>query len=386
MHRSQTEVTTKSAPPRGRWSRYGPPAVVLAMLALVGGVALLPNATREVPEIEIPPVNVRLQQLAPLPELADVLTLTAVVEPERVVRVPAEVSARIERRGTRSQAVSGRGRTWEAGSPIEEGEPVSAGDPIAYLNTDLLKARYERARAQLEYDQRELVRKTDLAERGIVSRTELDDAETRRAISQAALNEMARELDRAVITAPQRGTLNRWLMEVGEFANPGDPVAELVDTYTVKVVVEVPERDVGVLRVGDEAVVVADPGAPRPLTAPITYISAVADAGTRTTRVEISVDNSAAELRSGQIVQVQLTRRVLRDVIMIPLDSVIPLEHGRMVYVAEDGVAAPREVELGLIRGRNVQVLAGLRPGERLIVDGQRYVGAGQRLNVVAEQ
>jgi len=182
---------------------------------------------------------------------------------------------------------------------------------------------------------------------------------------------MARELDRAVITAPQRGTLNRWLMEVGEFANPGDPVAELVDTYTVKVVVEVPERDVGVLRVGDEAVVVADPGAPRPLTAPITYISAVADAGTRTTRVEISVDNRAAELRSGQIVQVQLTRRVLRDVIMIPLDSVIPLEHGRMVYVAEDGVAAPREVELGLIRGRNVQVLAGLRPGERLIVDGQ---------------
>ena len=356
------------------------------MLAFVGGVALLPNATREVPEIEIPPVNVRLQQLTPLPELADVLTLTAVVEPERVVRVPAEVSARIERRGTRTQAVTVHGRTWDADSRIEEGEPVSLGDPIAYLNTDLLKARYERARAQLEYDQRELVRKTELADRGITSRTELDDAETRRAISQAALNEVARELDRAVITAPQRGTLNRWLMEVGEFANPGDAVAELVDTNTVKVVVDVPERDVGVLRVGDLAMVLPSLTDGEALTAPISYISAVADAGTRTTRVEISVDNSAGQLRSGQIVQVRLTRRVLRDAIMIPLDSVIPLEHGRMVYVSEDGVAAPREVDLGIIRGRNVQVLRGLQPGDRLIVDGQRYVGAGQRLNVIAEQ
>ena len=92
-------------------------------------------------------------------------------------------------------------------------------------------------------------------------------------------------------------------------------------------------------------------------------------------------------LHSGQIVRVVLTRRVLRDVLMIPLEAVIPLEEGYVVYVADaKGRAERREVTLGLIRGRSVQAVDGLAAGDLLIVEGHRFIGPDQPINIVARQ
>ena len=114
--------------------------------------------------------------------------------------------------------------------------------------------------------------------------------------------------------------------------------------------------------------------------------SELADEHTRTSRLEITVDNRERLLRSGQIVRARLTRRVLNDVIMIPLGSVIPLERGRVVYVVEGGQAQRRLVELGFIKGRSVQILAGVEAGDLLIVAGHRFVGPGQPVTIVSDE
>jgi membrane fusion protein (multidrug efflux system) len=84
------------------------------------------------------------------------------------------------------------------------------------------------------------------------------------------------------------------------------------------------------------------------------------------------------ELRSGRIVRVRLTRRVLTDVIMIPLQAVIPLDEEQAVYVVANGTAQRRVVELGFMKGWQVQVRRGLSAGDRLIVSGHRFVAPGQ--------
>ena len=99
--------------------------------------------------------------------------------------------------------------------------------------------------------------------------------------------------------------------------------------------------------------------------------------------MEILVDNARRALHSGQIVRVRLRRRVVRNVIMVPLAAVIPLEDGRAVYVVENGTAQRRDVELGFWRGRSVQVLSGLKAGEKLIIRGHQYVASGQAVKVV---
>jgi len=389
----RTDSHTGGKPPR--WGRrLIPPALILVGVILVAVVALMRPATPTPPPAEPVPVNVEVRLVRPTPELPDTFDLTGVIEPDRVVNVAAEVAGRIERYGQRTREVTWHGQVLPAGRTLTEGEPVSAGDPLVHLNRDLLEAAYERSRAQAEYDEREYRRILDLFERGLTSKTELDDARTRRDISKATLDEAARQLARTTILAPCDGILNRLVMEVGEYARPGDVVAEIVVVDTVKVAVDVPERDVSYLKLGRPAdVIPLDNGAGSPsngasgsYAGQITYISARADEGTRTTRTEVTIPNPAYRLHAGQIVRVRLTRRVLHDVIMVPLASVIPLEDGKEVYVVVDGCAQRRPVELGLIKGREVQILSGLAPGDRLIVNGQRLVASGQPVRVVQEQ
>jgi membrane fusion protein (multidrug efflux system) len=390
-----------------RAARWIPAMLVIIAAALVGFVALMPNETPPMPEPVIPPVNVKVRTVQAIPQLADTFELTAVVEPNRVVRVAAEVAGRIESFGSRGERVAASNPVHRPNSNadplptsdergqesaaltvgLEEGDFVFRGDPIVHLNADLYRAGFDRAQAQFELDQREYRRVQGLFERDAAPKKELDDARTKREISKAALDEATAQLERTTISAPISGVLNRLPMEVGEYAASGDCVAEIVDVEQVKVVVDVPERDVHYLKVGDIADVSLRAPDDRVVKGEIAYMSEVADEHTRTTRLEITVDNRDNLLRSGQIVRARLTRRILTNVILIELAAVIPLEDGKAVYVVDgSGRAERRVVQLGVIKGRSVQVLGGLQVGDRLIVAGHRYVGPGQPVAVVEEQ
>ncbi len=352
---------------RKRSRRLVPALIVLLVAAGVAVVASIPAAKPPLKPAEVPPVDVRVMQVQPEPKVPDSIHLPAVVEANRVINVAAEVAGRIER------------------IAAEEGREVRAGELIVQLNKDLLQADYDRAKATAEYDQREYERMAELLKRDLATPAEHDQARTKAAASKAELDAAQARLDRSDIYAPINGFLEDLTVELGEYVKAGDPVARIVDIDTAKVVADVPERDVPYFSVGAlEQVIFQLRGQERELPGTILYIGELADPKTRTSRVEIEVKNPQHLLRSGQIVGAVLTRRVLEDVIMVPLGVVIPLESGKAVYVVEDGKAQRREVELGLIKGTNVQVLpGGLRAGDLLVVSGQRLVAPGQPVNII---
>jgi membrane fusion protein (multidrug efflux system) len=336
-------------------------SMVLALAAaFVVAVVILPAPARKPPPKRLAPVNVTAVEIEPIPNYRHTFKLPGSVEPNRVVSVAAEVAGRIEQ------------------VPCREGQPVKAGERLVLLNTDLLQAEYDRAQASMQFDAREATRVQDLVERGAATANELDQARTKAAASRAAFSAAKARLERAVISAPISGVLNRVPVEVGEYVSPGMPVAEIVEIDTAVVVADVPEQDIHYLRVGQSEEVEVDSLGRRRLVGTIRYIGELADPRARTTRVEIEVPNTDRLLRSGQIVTVVLLQRILEGVILIPLDSVIPLEKEYRVYVVEDGKAQPRTVKLGFFRGRSVRVLSGLAAGESLIVEGHHYVSAGQ--------
>ncbi len=313
-------------------------------------------------------MNVEVMTLQAIDKLPDTFEVPGVVEPNIVVEVAAEVEGRIEE-------IQGR-----------EGQLCAKGDPLIRLNTDLLQAAYDRDKAQAEFDQREYDRVMRLQDRGVATANEVDQARTKAAASKAAYDEAAARLARAVILAPVGGILDEVPVEGGEYVREGQVVAKIVDIETVKVVVDVPELDVRYLQLGQEEDIVIDVLNDRRRVGTITYISVLADERTRTSRVEITVDNRRRQLRSGQIVRVCMIRRILSGVLLIPLETVIPLEEGKAVYVVEDGLAQRRQVKLGLIRGWSVQILDGLSEGDQLIVVGHRFVSPGQKVRIVGER
>ncbi len=344
--------------------------IAFGTLAALGAVSQLPQRKQEAPATEAPPVKVAVMTVTAAPELPDTFELPAVVEPNRIVTVSAEADGRIE---------------WIG---VKEGDLVRAGDPLIRLNTDLLRAQFQRAEAQAKFNQTEFDRIKGLVDKGAAPVRDLDSAAAQLAINKAQLEECRVRLARAQITAPLTGVLNDLPVELGEYVTmmPLTTLAKIVDIDTVKVAVEVPERDMAFLATGQKAEVsLNDRGQPCSLNGTITFISQIADARTRSTHMEITLPNQQHVLHSGQIVTVRLTRQILKDAIMIPLLAVIPMEDGRAVYVVESAKAARRNVELGTIKGDRIQIRSGLTPGDKLIVAGHRFVAPGQKVDIVPE-
>lgn len=367
------EVSPKSADveqKRGRLARFAIKAViVLGAIGLLAGVVMMPPDDGETAATEVPPVNVTVMTVTADPELPDTFDLPAVVEPNRVVTVSAEVAGRVERILSR------------------EGSKVVAGALLIELNADLIRPQVEMAQAQHERSQIEYKRMAELVDMEATSRSDLDNATVSLAASKAQLAEVQARLERARIFAPIAGVLNDLPVEQGEYVQPGTPVAELVETNPVKVVVDVPERDVAFFEVGRPAEVFAEVrGEEISRTGTITFIDELADLQTRSTRMEVTVANDEGLLRSGQIVRVRLTRQILENAVLIPLLAVIPMEQGQAVYVVNSSEAQRRDVKLGIIKGDRIRVTAGLEPGEKLIVSGHRFVAPGQNVTVVSEK
>ncbi|MBN1506962.1 MAG: efflux RND transporter periplasmic adaptor subunit [Sedimentisphaerales bacterium] len=342
--------------------------ILVAAVSVVAAISQMPSQKKEAAATEAPPINVTAMTVVAEAQLPDTFELPAVVEPNRIVSVAAEVAGAINR------------------IPPKEGSLVQAGDVLVQLNTDLITPQVEIAKAQYDRDKIQYERISALVKTDAASRNDLDDTTTRLATSQAQLQEVQARLERTRIVAPITGVLNNLPMEEGEYVQPGVPVAEVVETNPVKVVVQVPERDIAFFATGQNAEILANiKGCDQTITGTITFISEVADPQTRSTRMEVTVANRDGTLRSGQIVRARLTRRVLANAVMVPLLAVIPLEEGYAVYVVESGQAQRREVTLGPIKGDRVQVTSGLNPGDRLIIAGHRFVAPGQKVNVVPQ-
>ena len=347
--------------------------IAVAALAAPGGCE-----DKETPPSARPPVNVSVVTIVPLASKADSFDLHAKVEPNRVVHVAAEVDGRIEE------------------VCREEGTRVKAGidsKPIIKLNTDLLAARFKQAKARRDIDNLEHDRMKKLRASKTATQSELDQIREQANTSQAAFDEARALLNRTEIRPPIDGILNHRPVEKGDYVQAGTVVAEIVDIDTVKIVAHVPERDIHFLKFGDKAgILYTYRRETRSRDAAITFISKLSHPRALTTRIEVKVDNSSGEFFSGQIVTLRLKRRELKNVIMIPMDSVIPLPQASgqskyAAYVVEGGKARRRTdlaIDLAFIEGKNVRLVSGLKAGEKLIVAGHRYVGPDQPVTVVA--
>jgi len=351
----------------------------LLPLALSIAIAALGGCKeKETPTTERPPVNVSVMTIVPLASKADSFDLHAKVEPNRVVHVAAEVDGRIEE------------------VCCEEGTRVKAGagsKPIIKLNTDLLAAKLKQAKAQSDIDQLEHARLEKYRASRTATESELDQIREKANASKAAFDEARAMLDRTQIYPPIDGILNHRPVEKGDYVQAGTVVAEIVDSDTVKIVAHVPERDIHFLKLGDKTTIIYTyRRETRTLDAAITFISKLSHPRSLTTQIEVKIDNSSGEFFSGQIVSLRLKRRELKNVIMIPMDSVIPLPQASgqskyAAYVVEGGKARRRTdlvIDLAFIEGKNVRLVSGLKAGEKLIVAGHRYVGPDQPVAVVA--
>lgn len=270
---------------------------------------------------------------------------------------------------------------------VEKGAVVTVGQRLLEIDDAVLRSQVDEATAQASLANETWERRKRLYEEDQVG-SELAYLEAKYGADQASarLATLQTRLRRTVIRAPIDGFLENRLVEVGSMVSVGTHVARIVSIDPVKVVAGVPERYARDVTVGASARVVFDV---LDISADhtISFVGATVNAQNRTFLVELEMPNPDGAIKPQMVANLGLVRQTIEDAIVIPQEALVRVEEGYVVFLVEgDGDAAvvlSRAVELGHSQRNEVVIEAGLSPGERLIVVGQRQVTAGDRVRIV---
>ena len=161
-------------------------------------------------------------------------------------------------------------------------------------------------------------------------------------------------------------------------------ILSLHDVDTVRTLIEVVEKDVPLVRVGQRAEIRAEAYPLRVFEGTVTRVVQALNRATRTMTVEVDLPNRDHLLKGGMFARVEVLVDRHLNAIQIPLDAVSRLEEFQYVYVVQDGKAHQVPVTLGSRVENRVEVLKGLAGDEQLIVSGKDLVSEGMAVQVQA--
>ncbi|MDH7498132.1 MAG: efflux RND transporter periplasmic adaptor subunit, partial [Syntrophomonadaceae bacterium] len=203
--------------------------------------------------------------------------------------------------------------------------------------------------------------------------------------ARAALDNARTNLANSSVPSPIAGTVGLVSVSVGDAVGAQTQVAVVSDTSRLQVQVNAAEADVSSIRPGSAVKVYVPAVSERPFAGIVETVAQAADPRARTYPVKVVLDNPGGELRSGMFAEVHLTTASRAGVLALPLEAVGEKGARKIVYVVDDkSVAHEREVTLGLQGETLVEVLSGLKAGERVVVKGQTLIRDGDRVRVVA--
>jgi membrane fusion protein (multidrug efflux system) len=346
----------------------------LVVILLVGVIFLLSGRIQSEGEVikertanslrtERRPTNVITMEMVPTP-LRERLSLPGTVKPWKSLNVVAEVSGKIVEK------------------KVSEGRRVQKGDILARIDERDYKNALASSRASYQVAKATQKRLESLYKEKVGTQSQLDDIIARVRTSQAAMDNAALALERCTIRAPFDGVVNRFHIEAGQYLAIGDPVAEVLQIDRVKIEVGIPESDVDKVRRLKHFTVKIDALGGRRFQGTRHYLYKNSDNFARLYNLEIAVDNPSGEILPDMFTRVEIVKTEVTNGLGVPLYTLINRRGIDALYVVTDGVARLTPVETGIQDGWQVEISKGLKPGDQVVVVGQRQIDDGEAVNV----
>jgi membrane fusion protein, multidrug efflux system len=260
---------------------------------------------------------------------------------------------------------------------VREGAEVTRGTPLFKVDDAELKAEVARAEAERDLAQQSLARTRDLLAQKASSQSELERAEATARSTAAQLALLKVRLDRTVVRAPFSGIVGERTVSLGDYVTTSSPLVTLQTVSPQRAAFQVPERYAERLKSGQTVTfrVAALPG--KEFTGRVDFVDPVVQLPARTITVKAQVPNPRRELQSGMFIEVRLATAVRPNAVVIAEDAVLPLQGNTFVWVATNGKATRRQVELGVRTPGFVEVRGGVEAGEQVVVGGQERLAEG---------
>ncbi len=266
----------------------------------------------------------------------------------------------------------------------EEGQMIRTGQLIATI--DKREAQNQVAISTVARDEAQLAfnrTKSSVGE-GLVSQEAYDTALSKLSSAQAQLESAEIQLSYTQIRAPFDSLVVTRNIKLAQYVTPGTVLFRISDFTPLLCRVEIPEKDLQQLRVGQRAHIRVEAYPGEQFTARVTRLRPTVDPATGTFTATLEVDGRN-RLRPGMFTSVFLMTDTHEDVPVVPRDALVLDSLGDTVYVKVDDQALRREVQLGLRDEDSVEVTQGLAEGDLLIVVGQDGLADGTPVEVIGE-
>ena len=283
---------------------------------------------------------------------------------------------------------------YKEGDFIPQGNFICSLDPKdALTKADYAQSKYTKERnafnaAQERYKVFEqLFKDKALAESKLTeAKFEIDAAEANVKAARSEHELAQSNLKKANLAAPSDGMLAQIIIKPGEYITPQDVVCKFISSDGRNLEVDIPEKEIQRLAVGQIAKIFSDSYRGMEFDGVLSEISPVVSPRTRTFTVKIRVENEKGELPSGGFGRVVIHLKVLKNVVLVPSDSVISLNSTTFLVpvVVPDsrtpgqGIIQMRPCAIGdKVKGDRTVVLEGLNIGELVVSETQGQLSDG---------
>lgn len=179
------------------------------------------------------------------------------------------------------------------------------------------------------------------------------------------------QLSYSEIRSPIDGVITERPLYPGEMATAGTPLMTVMDTSHLTARTHIPQAQAALLKVGDKADVSLS-GIETRFPAKVSLVSPALDPNSTTVEVWVELENPKRQLKPGSAVALSMVARSLPDALTIPAEALLTASGGTttVMVAGSDGRAHQRDVKPGIREAGRVQIVNGLREGERIVASG----------------
>ncbi len=278
----------------------------------------------------------------------------------------------------------------EEGSQVSKGMLLAAIDDSDYsLEVKRAEATLRQAEATLENTKLEFKRKDALYKEELVTKQQYDDVTTRLSLAEAeverakaSLSLAKLKLSKTKIISPLACVIKEKRVSAGDFVRNGTPMFVIIQPNPLKLRFTVPEKDVGRLKTNQEVMLRVDGFAETEFKGRVNIVFPNVEEKTRTLQVEALVPNNNGLLKPGLFAKVILYTAGERDTIVVPVTALLYEAEKVRVFVTEGDRAKERVVKLGSKYGELMEIIDGVKAGEKVVFMGQQNLSEGAKVSV----
>ncbi len=263
---------------------------------------------------------------------------------------------------------------------FDSGDHVARGQSLITLSGKAQQAALAQAEATAKEAEQLYQRQLELASQQLIARSALDTQRATRDATRARVAQMKADIGDREVRAPFAGVLGIRQVSPGSLVTPGTAIATLDDTERVYIDFPVPETQLAALGVGQRVTGTSAAYAGKEFVGQVSTIDARVDPATRAITVRADFPNPGHLLRPGMLVQVTMLQPE-RQALLVPEIAVVQVGSDSYVFrIKADATVERADVRVGARREGVAEIVEGLAPGERVVVDGTGKLRSGAKV------